>query len=207
MEENTAKVEGLYSAHPLPPQSKTSIRVFVVQPMRPDDEAHLIRGDFQVINLGSSPAPQLNALSYVWGVDQKFRAVDCGATSLRVTQNCLDALLHLRKSLDSFGMWIDAVCIPQSDEAEKTQKLQFMHRIYTVAHMAYVWLGTGTEETDRAMDYFCGGGLIDFLDFSTASTSTIPPRRRPWEATNHYAISYLCKSQMLPIIQQSEIYP
>lgn len=109
MEENTAKVERLYSAHPLPPQSKTGIRVFVVQPTRPDDEAHLIRGDLQVVDLGSSPAPQFNALSYVWGVDQKFRAVDCGGTSLRVTQNCLDALLHLRKGLDSFGMWIDAV--------------------------------------------------------------------------------------------------
>lgn len=82
-----------------------------------------------------------------------------------------------------------------------------MHRIYTVAHTTYVWLGTGTEETDRAMDYFCGGGLIGFLDFSTASTSTIPSRRRPWEATTIYTISYLCKSQVLPIIEQSEISP
>lgn len=57
-------------------------------------------------------------------------------------------MLHLRKSLGSFTIWIDAICINQKDEVEKTQQLQFMHRIYTLAHTTYVWLGTGTEETD-----------------------------------------------------------
>jgi hypothetical protein len=47
--------------------------------------------------------------------------------------------------------WIDAICINQSDVAERNQEVRRMDTIYNSASMAVGWLGPSDEDTSRAM--------------------------------------------------------
>jgi Heterokaryon incompatibility protein (HET) len=96
-----------------------------------------------------------------------------------VRQNGLSALKHLRQKLGSFSIWIDAVCINQSPKdsaAEKKQQIPLMGEIYSGAQIIYIWLGEGTEQSDRAMAHLGKAGFLDY--FSTTGSS----RSRVWTA-------------------------
>jgi hypothetical protein len=50
-------------------------------------------------------------------------------------------------------LWVDAVCINQSDSAERTQQVLLMREIYTKANRVYAWLGEEqSSEGSLALD-------------------------------------------------------
>lgn len=51
-------------------------------------------------------------------------------------------------------IWIDAICINQSDEAEKSLRIRLMHKIYRSASHVIVWLGHATTYTEQAIAFF-----------------------------------------------------
>ncbi|UZP40249.1 hypothetical protein NXS19_008065 [Fusarium pseudograminearum] len=48
-------------------------------------------------------------------------------------------------------LWIDALCIDQDDEVEKTEQVQQMHQIYSQASSVITWLGPASATSDAAM--------------------------------------------------------
>ncbi|KAI8192135.1 hypothetical protein KHU50_013189 [Colletotrichum sp. SAR 10_65] len=93
-----------------------------------------------------------SALSYVWGSSSGPQQIEINGQPFHVTQNLYGALQQLsRNGVDSW-LWIDAICIQQSDLAEKTHQVGMMRDIFSNAATVYIWLGPGTEETDQAMD-------------------------------------------------------
>ncbi|KAI8228459.1 Heterokaryon incompatibility protein 6, OR allele [Colletotrichum sp. SAR 10_86] len=93
-----------------------------------------------------------SALSYVWGSSSGPQQIEINGQPFCVTQNLHDALQQLsRDGVDSW-LWIDAICIQQSDLEEKTHQVGMMRDIFSNAAIVYIWLGPGTEETDQAMD-------------------------------------------------------
>ncbi|KAK3331172.1 heterokaryon incompatibility protein-domain-containing protein [Apodospora peruviana] len=48
--------------------------------------------------------------------------------------------------------WVDAVCINQDDEAEKSSLAQLMGDIYRGAESVIVWLGEARDDSDMVMD-------------------------------------------------------
>ncbi|KAK8245475.1 heterokaryon incompatibility protein-domain-containing protein [Phyllosticta capitalensis] len=48
-------------------------------------------------------------------------------------------------------IWVDAICMNQDDEEEKKKQIPLMEEIYTWAECTYVWLGSGSVESDNAM--------------------------------------------------------
>src|ERR1700712_2438784 len=61
--------------------------------------------------------PSFDALSYVWGEKSRPpKTVAIGDFSLAITDNCHTAILALRRKLKTFKIWIDVVCINQSDK-------------------------------------------------------------------------------------------
>ena len=76
---------------------------------------------------------------------------------LQVTQNLYVALRHIRPDLlsnveDGALLWIDAICINQTDEDEKSWQVQQMLYIYRNALNPLVWLGPGTDGSAEFMD-------------------------------------------------------
>ena len=48
-------------------------------------------------------------------------------------------------------MWIDAICINQSDNAEKSHQVKNMQLIYARTSHLVVWVGEASEDSDLAM--------------------------------------------------------
>jgi hypothetical protein len=44
-------------------------------------------------------------------------------------------------------LWVDAICIDQTDASEKSYQVGLMARIYMQAHQVIVWLGDGDRES------------------------------------------------------------
>ncbi|KAK3388492.1 heterokaryon incompatibility protein-domain-containing protein [Sordaria brevicollis] len=96
---------------------------------------------------GSLPVPSFQALSYVWGVpiDEPLPTILLNGISMTVTPNLHSALVFLlsQQHDDSFktSFWIDALCINQADNDEKSFQVPLMSKIYTSASRVLVWLG------------------------------------------------------------------
>lgn len=71
---------------------------------------------------------------------------------LKITQNLYSALQHLRHPQDTLTLWIDAVCIDQRHNEEKSWQIQQMRRIYEQASRVIIWLGPAASNSTLAMD-------------------------------------------------------
>ncbi|KAE9364144.1 HET-domain-containing protein, partial [Stipitochalara longipes BDJ] len=140
------------------PKGSRSIRVLYIKASSSIDDEEQIQSRLRVVDLDA--LPPFSALSYVWGVDaaHDHRFIKCGAFNILVTENCYSALLHLRRKLGDFSIWIDAICINQTDKGEKEQQIPLMGSIYSSAETVYVWLGESSPQSDRAMSYLTNTG-------------------------------------------------
>jgi hypothetical protein len=97
------------------------------------------------------------ALSYVWGYKKGDREVICEGKTLLVTRNCEEALRTLREKNVTRRLWVDAICIDQTEEVnelrEKSHQIKFMGEIYSRAEHVVVWLGASDHTTARGMKY------------------------------------------------------
>ncbi len=94
------------------------------------------------------PPLPYEALSYVWGDPANqpsilISAEDDPLRPFQVTQNLHAALYHLRREDCDRVLWIDALCIDQTNMEEKEQQVRKMDQIYQTASNVCVWLGTG----------------------------------------------------------------
>ncbi|KAK4155069.1 heterokaryon incompatibility protein-domain-containing protein [Chaetomidium leptoderma] len=92
------------------------------------------------------------ALSYVWGDAGGRPRISIGQRDVEVTPNLHAALLHLRDTVLERVLWVDAICINQSDPIEKGQQIQFMAKIYAKAGRVIVWLGEAADGSDQAIE-------------------------------------------------------
>ncbi|OOF96413.1 hypothetical protein ASPCADRAFT_206608 [Aspergillus carbonarius ITEM 5010] len=92
------------------------------------------------------------ALSYTWGSDIKLQSISINRLSLPVTENLHTALSYLRDHQLQRTLWVDAVCINQDDEKEKSKQISFMRAIYAQADRVVVWLGPPEDNGDNALE-------------------------------------------------------
>ena len=104
------------------------------------------------LDLASSHA--YRALSYAWGhPEAEKREITLEGSTLMVQPNLDSALRHLRSKVFPLIIWVDAVCINQSDLKERGQQVMLMREVYLNATIVNVWLGPASDESDRAMDF------------------------------------------------------
>ncbi|KXH41454.1 hypothetical protein CNYM01_02639 [Colletotrichum nymphaeae SA-01] len=111
------------------------------------------------------PGLSYAALSYVWGSATNTTAIEIEGASFNATLNLHVALKQLRMNAVDSWLWIDAICIKQTDLKEKSWQINAMRDIYSGADMVYMWLGPGTENSDAAMDFLSRTGkrLLKYL--------------------------------------------
>lgn len=86
--------------------------------------------------------PEYCGLSYVWGDEEKKEEIYVDDVDVHVTTNLKLALLYLReKRTGPLRLWVDALCINQNDNSEKTHQIQLMGRIYSECLKVRIWLG------------------------------------------------------------------
>lgn len=94
------------------------------------------------------------ALSYCWGPPAPTKQIFLEAERLDVTPNFSDALLHLRcteRIRQGFKIWIDAICINQSGDAEKEHQIPLMRQIYATSWQVLTWVGTSQDDNNLAI--------------------------------------------------------
>jgi hypothetical protein len=67
--------------------------------------------------------------------------MSCGAGFLTITENLEAALRQLQQSDKPITLWVDAVCIDQTNLFERSEQVRSMGRIYHQAERVIVWLG------------------------------------------------------------------
>jgi hypothetical protein len=99
--------------------------------------------------------PDYEALSYTWGDPKDTSPILLNGQVFHATKTLVSGLRHLRhKEAGKVRvLWVDAVCINQTDIMEKNHQVQQMAQIYKVAKSVIVWLGPETNTTHGAVSF------------------------------------------------------
>jgi len=92
------------------------------------------------------------ALSYVWGEPEPRKAIYIDQRRILVGPNLHAALRRLRHERYGMLLWVDAVCIDQSNIEERNHQVKLMNSIYKNAKIVFMWLGEEADSSDLAMD-------------------------------------------------------
>ncbi|KUJ07042.1 HET-domain-containing protein [Mollisia scopiformis] len=115
------------------------------------------------------------ALSYVWDAEPGFQAIVVNEQPLSVKRNLFLALRRLRKSNEPRIMWVDALCINQQSNVEKSHQVALMRNIYRSCVRVYLWLGDySTNPSDTR-------SVEDEINIFTSSRATTKKKdKRPF---------------------------
>ena len=86
------------------------------------------------------------ALSYAWGAPQYTEVLTIDNCAYPITPNLAAALRCLRDLRQYRMLWVDAVCINQHDDDEKSAQVKVMLSIFQKAEDVQAWLGPSTAE-------------------------------------------------------------
>lgn len=132
--------------------------------------------------------PIYEALSYTWWSEKEPELAYIQDQQQRVSSqyilqiggNLACALRHLRQRDKCRTLWIDAICIDQSNIREREEQVARMAQIYKSAHRVVVWLGDSNEEHNsglalRTMDYMGKQMIITHDGWSFAAPDADEP--------------------------------
>jgi hypothetical protein len=92
-----------------------------------------------------NPIPY-EAISYVWGPPTaKERPVLLDNSLIHLTTTVHSILLRRSSLFTTRYLWIDSLCINQSDTQEKTSQVRLMTEIYQTAYRVYIYLGESSK--------------------------------------------------------------
>jgi hypothetical protein len=126
----------MHVARPVLDPQRRQIRLVELLPGIDTDD---INCKLQVVTLDDSP--KYEALSYVWGDINITRDIIIDGQAFPATINLETALRHLRKPDEIRVLWVDAICIDQDDNVEKTHQVRMMGDIFKNACQGLIWLG------------------------------------------------------------------
>lgn len=100
--------------------------------------------------------PAYQALSYTGG-QQNRHQIRCsdirdGRHSLSIYESSWLALQRLRHETDERTLWIDAICINQTNNAERNEQVLLMRRLFQGAKNVIIWLGEESRDSASAFD-------------------------------------------------------
>ncbi|KAF2185320.1 hypothetical protein K469DRAFT_576551, partial [Zopfia rhizophila CBS 207.26] len=95
--------------------------------------------------------PNYRAVSYTWDETLPLLRIKC-RHSTRIRQNLLTLLKSIRHDDYDCWLWIDAICIDQTSDSEKSRQVKLMGRIYTMINSVLAWLG---PDDDSHLHYAC----------------------------------------------------
>lgn len=164
-------VEARHSCIPSSATFVPAIRLmsFAAEPTHGDGSLEYALESFEITSI-----PPFTGLSYTWGNpfttdgsdetsietwEKSNHLAFCNQQPVRLRKNLYDALqtIKLRENRPTY-LWVDAICINQSDDAERTSQVSLMSDIYGQADQVIAWLGPKDESSQRAHALLYGFG-------------------------------------------------
>jgi hypothetical protein len=124
------------------PLERTTREIRLLELLPAKDPTANIRCILRKVSLDTKPI--YLALSYVWGdATNEKKTIEVNGIAVSVTSNLHKALLQMRPdtNVELQTYWVDALCINQADNDEKSSQIQFMREIYGNAAVVVIWLG------------------------------------------------------------------
>jgi hypothetical protein len=143
---NPIQASLLHSQHimtDLPPFTYTPLSANEIRLLTPVIEDDSIAWTLSTVQLDFQDL-KFETLSYVWGSQDESFPIVCNEKLFWVHHNLYTALPYLarRANVDEvLPMWIDAICINQTDDEEKIVQIRSMNQIYRRASRMWIWLG------------------------------------------------------------------
>ncbi|KAI2608974.1 heterokaryon incompatibility protein-domain-containing protein [Hypoxylon fragiforme] len=134
-----------------------AFRLLHLHPGTPDEDLHAELIPTTIDDV----AEQYEATSYTWGSPDNPQRMTCNGISLVIQKNAFDMLKTLRKPDQPRTVWIDAICIDQSNIKERASQVSIMNHIYQRAKRVLVWLGNPDAYSTLAMAYAAGLDVFD----------------------------------------------
>ncbi|KAK3680251.1 hypothetical protein LTR78_000629 [Recurvomyces mirabilis] len=124
------------------PLDKTHKEIRVLDVL-PGSGKQTVRCQMRHVFLTSDPVPKYETISYCWG-DARLRwYIIVDGSPLNVPSSAAKALTRMRRKRSRRTLWIDAVCIKQSDLLEREWQVGLMKEIYSATVCCLVYLGDG----------------------------------------------------------------
>jgi hypothetical protein len=98
-----------------------------------------------------SDNPDYEAVSYCWGDANDICHIHSDDCEIQVTRNLYNFLLCYRYTDRTRTVSADAICIDQTNLAERSSQVRLMGEIYSKAKVVLAWLGTAREESNAAI--------------------------------------------------------
>ncbi|KAF5686650.1 heterokaryon incompatibility (het-6OR allele) [Fusarium circinatum] len=135
-----------YIYMPLSNSSDSSeIRLIKLHPGSGDDP---LRVDILHASLDSDLVGKYEAVSYAWEDGHATKKLETQRGALLITPSLFHALHRFRSKDEPRMLWADAVCINQSNNAEKASQVALMNEIYASAACTLVYLGREADGSE-----------------------------------------------------------
>ena len=85
--------------------------------------------------------PAYEALSYAWGDPNDKKEIRLDGHIVKVTSNLELALRYLRLPFEELSLWVDALCIDQNNNNEKSHQVGLMDEVYKQCSTVKIFLG------------------------------------------------------------------
>jgi len=108
--------------------------------------------EYELISASLDTAPAYSAVSYAWDAQTPTSSTICESKLLLITTNCEGALNYLSREMSPDFLWVDSICIDQTNIDERNKQVGLMAEIYRKAKNVFIWLGQGDEESAIAME-------------------------------------------------------
>ncbi|KAI0906080.1 heterokaryon incompatibility protein-domain-containing protein [Ustulina deusta] len=92
-------------------------------------------------HIALEPGADYEAVSYCWGNASVTKPILLDGKPYPITLNLLDGLRYLRREASPRTLWVDSLCINQTDIAERNREILKMRDIYKLARSVLIWLG------------------------------------------------------------------
>jgi hypothetical protein len=173
------------SSYPYSSLSPEGDNIRLLRLLPNEDKAALLQCELRNYSLQKSDARThlYEALSYVWGNQHKTRPIHVDGVTFPVTVNLHAALSRLRDHSFERIIWVDAVCIDQTNPKERKHQVQLMAKIYSKAHRVIVWLGKEAVDTEGALEnirFAANGESTEHLKKEMNQQAILNLLQRPW---------------------------
>ncbi|KAL9599539.1 MAG: hypothetical protein Q9219_003783 [cf. Caloplaca sp. 3 TL-2023] len=130
------------------------IRLLTLRPATCEDDTSPIICTLWAAQLENA---EYDAVSYVWGNSTAVREINCNRHAIAVTVSLYGALRKLQPPPGSADrtLWADAICIDQSNVAERNSQVGMMGAIYERARSVQIWLGKDMRGDARPAFELC----------------------------------------------------
>ncbi|OJD13094.1 hypothetical protein AJ78_06415 [Emergomyces pasteurianus Ep9510] len=105
-----------------------------------------------VLDSDIGPIPPYESLSYVWGTEAEQTSIYIDGKSIPIKPNLDSALRSLRLPAQARRLWVDALCIDQSNTDERSRQVRYMRFMYKHATRVVVWLGCWVPGVEMAFE-------------------------------------------------------